>query len=506
MANLSASASPQTAPSSKESEETGRERSATAEEGPAPQRDIEVSAADLRGLGNALAAVYGKLMHNGLQRAREYYTETPPVSCTAAKWQDLGQNARLGTQMCCPSAAAFFEGLKAGLGWDVYEALVDFEVYTLELQRRANERRRAKSSSSSSSSRSSSPKNSSKSGDASDSELDDGTLASLGMSALEKDEEEAAQPLPNGRCTGFALGGVDGCIGMVAQTADLPPLLYGYGDFDTVLCLKTPQAGTLVYDSDGRLCPIGMNSSGLGIAVFNLHMSQTAGFEQPALTVQTVLWELLLAQHTLSSGTDWLKNIKVPLMCGSALLLADATGSVTVELNAGGPPAISELRCGTPTVRANHPLQDSCKASFGGNDRARRESERRQAALSRRLDSWSAKAPERAKGAPQAAPASGEDALTVLRSSKKVRNLSTLACVACDIRQRRLHVEFRERQPATEAEVKKIAQELELPAKHVAKALAAGSVQCRTGRRRMTTGKPARHFTRWARHAFTLGV
>jgi len=538
MADPSASASAQNAPSSEESEDGGSECAAAGEEGPAPQRDVEVCARDVRGLGTALAAAYGELMHNGLQRAREYYTQTPPISCSNAKWQELARNARLGTQMCCPNAAAFFEGLEAGLGWDVYEALVDFEVYTLELQRRADERRRAGKSSSSSSS--SSSKASSESSNSSDSEMDGGTLASLGTAAVQMDEEQAeataeaariatagaeskagataevdklanarveskaAQPLSNGRCTGFAFGGVDGRVAIVAQTADLPPLLYGYGDFDRVICLKTPHAGALVYDSDGRLCPIGMNSAGMGLSVFNLHLSQTTGFDQPALTVQTVLWELLLAQHTLSSGTDWLRNIKGPLMCGSALLLADATGSKTVELISGSPPAISELRCGTPTIRANHPLQDSSRASFGGSEHARRESERRQATLGRRLSAWSAKAPEQGKGAPPAAPSRGEDALAVLRSSKKVRNLSTLACVACDLLQRRLHVEFRERQSATELEVTKIAQELALPPKRVARALAAGSVQCRTGRRRMTTGKPAKHFTRWARHAVSL--
>ena len=97
----------------------------------------------------------------------------------------------------------------------------------------------------------------------------------------------------------------------VAQTVELPLTVYAYGDHDMVLQLHvagvactntthhnihnrtqtsrippsvflpgasltfpplTPGKGSVcVYDCDGRLCPIGINSAGLAVTVFNLH-------------------------------------------------------------------------------------------------------------------------------------------------------------------------------------------------------------------------------------------
>ena len=83
----------------------------------------------------------------------------------------------------------------------------------------------------------------------------------------------------------------------------------------------------LAYDTDGRLCPIGINDAGLGVAVFNLHLVSTDGFSRPSLSVQSILWELLLARHTLTSALTWLRSLP-PVMCGSSLLLVDQTGAV----------------------------------------------------------------------------------------------------------------------------------------------------------------------------------
>lgn len=291
---------------------------------------------------------------------------------------------------------------------------------------------------------------------------------------------------------------VDGqraCI--VSQTVDLPHTLYGFGDFDCVIRLRSPAGSTMVYDSDGRLCPIGLNSAGLAVSVFNLMQTHTSGFEQPSLSVQSVVWELLLGQYTLASAKAWLEALPVPLMCGSALLLADSTGAVTVELNAGGPPAFGELHRGRPVVRANHPLLEASAATYGESERSRLDSEKRRERVSSRL----------AKSGVEEGPQpifGGADAMRVLRGSSKVRNLSTLACLAMDLRHGLLHVEFRERQRALATEIAKLADVLDLAKEKVEKALSAGSVRCDTGRRRLATGKPANHFVRWAGSVFSL--
>jgi len=488
------------------------------EDPPAPPRLREAAGEDLRGLGRALAANYGLQMRQGLHRAKEYYTRLPPITCSEAQWRGLAEHARAGAQQCCPTASAFFDGLEDGLGWDVYEALLDFEVYTLELQRQARGRTSSPSSSSSSSSSGSRKRGSAggsakcSSGGSSSSSSIGGALSQLGLGASAAPaaeegaaEEGAVEPaaagdadkeaLP-GRCTGFAL--VDGgraCV--VAQTADLPHVLYGFGDFDCALRLRIPGGGAVVYDSDGRLCPIGLSSAGLGVSVFNLHQTQTNGFEQPSLSVQSVAWELLLGRHSVASAKAWLQSLPVPPMCGGALLLADSNGAVTVELNPGGPPTFGELHCGRPVVRANHPLLEACIETYGGTERARLESEKRQQRITSRL----------AKSCLEEGPQpvfAGADALRVLKGSSKVRNLSTLACLALDLRCGLLHVEFRERQRALAEEVAKLAQELDLPAEKVEKAMLAGSVRCDTGRRRMATGKPTVHLVRWAPHVFPL--
>eukprot|EP00415_Alexandrium_ostenfeldii_P000867 UN0867 len=226
-------------------------------------------------------------------------------------------------------------------------------------------------------------------------------------------------------------------------------------------------------------------------------MTHTSGFEQPSLSVQAVVWELLLGQYNLVMAKAWLQGLSVPLMCGSALLLADSTGAFTVELNAEGPPAFSDLHCGRPIVRANHPLLESSVGGFGETERSRLDSEkRRHTVVSRLAKSGLEEGPQPVFG--------GAAALKVIKGSSKVRNLSTLACLAMDLHNGLMHVEFRERQRALKHEVAKLVEVLDLPQQKVEKALTSGSVRCDTGRRRLTTGKPANHFVRWAPYVFRL--
>ena len=445
-----------------------------------PSRFHELCADDFAALGRALAAVYKDRSAEGLQRASEYYVDAPPVSFTDETWRSLSANAQVAAEWWCPSAAPFFQGLTAGLGWSAYRILLDFEVYTLELQRQAAakaKKRRLRQecddgkeaalaalrhavaardeaaiaaarqaisqakvleavalsssgSSSGSSSSSGSDCGSSAGAGGSDAGIDGSSgdagsspsmvpkpdsLSAAGaahaarrasgapaaaeregpvtrsmsarraraLAAPDASAAKVAGSVQNGRCTGFASVSELGAV--VAQTADLPPGLYGYGDYDCVLKLTVGASSVLVYDVDGRLCPIGLNSAGLAIAVFNLHLSDTGGFDGPALTVQSIVWELLLGQHTLPSATAWLRSLP-PMMCGCGLLLADAdVGSLCVELRAG-PGGRAFLGEPSPWVtRANHPEQEGCEAAYGEGPKTRKESEVRQGLLAMEL-------------------------------------------------------------------------------------------------------------------------
>jgi len=433
-----------------------------------PPREVVVSGADPRSLGRALAEVYGERTHRGLQHAKDYYTELPPISCSTQQWKDLAALAQKGARLCCPTAAAFFDGLKEGLGWEVYETMLDFEVYTLELQRRSRVEARQRSSSSSSSSDSSSESfvEVNLGGEESKDSSDQDEVA-------DEPSEKRKKLLKNGRCTGFAIAGDTSSIGgtgkaaIASQTVDLPGILYGFGDFDCVLRLQLPSVELLVYDSDGRLCPIGLNSAGLGICVFNLHDRQTDGFQQASLSVQTLVWELLLSGHTMTSALSWLRDLCLQPMCGSALLLVDDSGAVTVELNPGGP-VIGEVRQGEAVSRANHPILAESNATFGGNRRARVDSQRRLEAVQRVLE-------QRAGEVASEVDANG--ALSLLRKAKKVRNLATLAIVSLSPTQGHLLVEFRERQEVSAAEAARFAVEMGLAPKIIERALSQGGLQ-----------------------------
>eukprot|EP00928_Gymnodinium_smaydae_P056238 TRINITY_DN3964_c0_g1_i1.p1 TRINITY_DN3964_c0_g1~~TRINITY_DN3964_c0_g1_i1.p1 ORF type:complete len:525 (+),score=54.21 TRINITY_DN3964_c0_g1_i1:74-1576(+) len=475
-------------------------------------RLVEASGSDLRALGCTLATRYRARMENGVARAKDYYSDLKPITCDLERWKTLSELARAGAQRCCPAATAFFAGLDSQVTWDVYDGLLDFEVYQLELQRQARDRQRraaqrartddtsndsprSNKSSSSSSSSASSEINSDAGAAILEAAKRDAAASQLSNESAKEEDRAKIDPLGSGRCTGFALVS-GGHTAVVAQSADLPPILYGYGDYDCVLRLSTPGGSVVVYDSDGRLCPVGFNSSGLGVGIFNLHQSQTVGYDQPSLTCQTIAWELLLGQHTRASAIDWLRSLPVPTMCGSALLLADATGAVCVEFGAGCPVAITSPLENTPVARANHALHASRAETFGDTEKARRDSERRQRAVEESLS-------KRTKGSDYP-PIDGAAALSVLREAKKVRNLSTLACIAADLQRMELHVEFKDRQPTGEIDIARMAVEVGLSPQQVSQALVAGAVNGNTGRERIISGLPVSHVHCWVPHVFAL--
>ncbi|CAE7665441.1 Pla2g12a, partial [Symbiodinium sp. CCMP2456] len=464
------------------------------------QREISVTGGEARLLGLALADVYGTRAKNGLSHAKDYYLELPPVSCSMQKWSELACLAREGAVACCPTAAAFFDGLCEGLGWDVYESLLDFEIYTLELQRRERVQARIRP-----------PTDTSSSSDSSESLVLDAStteeeseVSGTGAVDTEASEPSGKRKKPHtGRCTGFAIAGDSSKIGgvgdavLVSQTVDLPGLLYGFGDFDCVLRLQLPGLEVLAYDCDGRFCPVGMNSAGLGVCVFNLHDRQTDGFEKPSISVQTLVWELLLCGHTLRSALAWLQQLKLPPMCGSGLLLVDASGAATVELNPGGP-VIGDVHLEDPVLRANHPILSKSATTFGAGKKARRDSERRLQAVEAEL--------ERRKDADAKEQFDGGAAISVLRKAKKVRNIATLAVIGLDLLRGRLLVEFRERQSVSNVEAARFAVEFGLAPKIVDRALLQGGLQMETKRLRMTSGESGLHVTRWTRHCFSLST
>lgn len=550
-------------------------------------RFLDVGASDLSALGETLGKTYGERSAKGLERVKVYYVDSEPISFTTQTWQELAEHARKAVEDLCPTASLFFAGLRAGFGWDPYMLLLDFEVYTLELHRQAEQklavrRRRivkllqavgaarcelkaakltgvaelisvaegalreaeaaeqlardrncgSSESSSGSSDDDGSSSSSSESGSETgargskhDGDMQDDT--ELGDCSSETEDEPVAEPKCrlSGRCTGFATAGA-GQPPVVAQTCELPPALYGYGDLDCVLRLSVANAPrVLAYDTDGRLCPIGINDAGLGVAVFNLHLVSTDGFSRPSLSVQSILWELLLARHTLTSALTWLRSLP-PVMCGSSLLLVDQTGAVAVELSSTHTVAVSDIS--ELVARANHPLLESTAPAYGDNAQSRKNSELRLRALTSRLakhrdgqpdgqpakntsgthDRRKKKSANRRTVEQKRHPADrkvmdADKALDILGSSMRIRNKATLACVACDPRGE-LRVDFRERQAATEEHMKLLKKDMGFSSKQVEALLKSGALEVETELPRLVTGVAAPHVVRWARSVFSL--
>lgn len=546
------------------------------------ERCYDVHANSLAQLGTSLAQAYRFRFEAGLRRSREYFLTLEPVSCSDEQWKKLSTHLRTAAHEYCPVSNIFFDAFSQELNSDVYAGLLDFEVYTLELQRQARQRRlkRLKRDSQCAKARqaldsaqscgdmqgilaaeqslkiaANSISSSSESSDDSTCTLDPirterhdtesscsegdhvtrisssttNTTSSDGTSdsSVGPKPVETAGPIElHGRCTGFALAVGGTADSVLAQSVDLPAVVYGFGDFDCILRLSTPAGNILAYDVDGRLCPIGLNSAGLGVTVFNLFQPHTAGFECPALSIQMVAWELLLGQHTLTSALTWLRSLPTPgVMCGGGLLLADGASAVMVELSAGHAPAISDLTIGAPLVRANHTVLLPEASECGESRKSVKESKRRQDRLTRTLSAvgdpclhGANVAQDDAQPSPDhklasdscrdqqfASGMTAQTALRILAASKGIRNVSTLACIACDLKRRLLRVEFRERQAVGDAETKGFAKSQSIPVDRASRLLLAGAVrrQAKTGPR-METGEPARHFTRWEAYEYTL--
>jgi len=353
---------------------------------------------------------------------------------------------------------------------------------------------------SSSSSDSDSDSDDSGSRDLSDSEEEELKLAKAASAVL-----DPSVGMQQGRCTGFALIKEKGAV--LGQTVDLPPSIYGFGDFDVAMRLGWGVGSKcLCYDVDGRLCPIGLNGQGLGVTVFNLHHADTRGYDGPALTVQTIAWELLLGPYTLSSAVAWLKALPCRMMCGSGMMLADPTGSVIVELSHGGI-SFREAGVGAAALsRSNHPVVTGgfCDVGYQDGDAMRKSSTKRLLTLRRVLDEVGCPVerieepdvctaevldkplkkpllpPVAAAAASPPAPPGVPDAawgLKVLTTSRSVCNPTSIATVVCDLTQRELWVEYRERRMVSRKEQRQVIKEMP---KVAAKVLTAGLIESRS--------------------------
>lgn len=305
----------------------------------------------------------------------------------------------------------------------------------------------------------------------------------------------------------------------------------------------------VAYDVDGRLCPIGLSSSGLAVTVFNLQLSHKEGFEQASLTVQCLLWELLLGQYSLESAQAWLETLPVPFMCGAAVLLGDETGSFCAELSAEGVRLVHPAT-GAPIVRANHELHEDFRAGYVGSKKARMKSAKRAELLLRSLaetcterggprvplteaqadainearrrkeQKLAKKAGTAASGhtvddaAPKAAavssaappPLSGAVCAGILAKSRRVMNVGVLATIVCDVRRRELTVTFKDRQRMLAEEVVQLGAKLKLTSDRLGRFLQAGAFvdKAELGRPRIDDGKAANHLVRWARSTHAL--
>jgi hypothetical protein len=244
------------------------------------RRQLTVKAPTLHDLGKRLASCHGASIKKGLARSKKFYTravakgpllpDTLSVSAaatttdtrttrsatkarnrnpiTAARWKEMAVLAREGARRCCPHAWPFFEGLSEGLGWDVFEALLDFELYTLETNRQKGaQKQRAATQAVLASAVATGSKvdiaeakmalaDCESSSDSSSSESDsDGDMDDDSSCDEEKNtrgiETRSRTPMLEGRCTGLAFAVAKGSeassAAVVGQTVDLPLDLYG---------------------------------------------------------------------------------------------------------------------------------------------------------------------------------------------------------------------------------------------------------------------------------------
>lgn len=139
----------------------------------------------------------------------------------------------------------------------------------------------------------------------------------------------------------------------------------------------------MCYDCDGRLCPIGLNSVGLAITLFNLHLRQQHGFERDSIrsyshvkcladvfvSVQALAWEVLLSGRGITDTIAWLQQQPaLPMMCGSSIILASNGNldSYCFELSADDVTAVPMDTGVGPFCRTNHPMTDHNRVHFEG--------------------------------------------------------------------------------------------------------------------------------------------
>merc|ERR1712185_625450 len=112
---------------------------------------------------------------------------------------------------------------------------------------------------------------------------------------------------------------------------------------------------------------------------------------------------------------------------------------------------VGEIRRSVPVVRANHPILEGFQSTYGGSEKALRGSRRRQDRLGTELLNRE-KGAENA-GCDRAPPFDAAQGLAVLALARKVRSSCTIACVCCDLYKHELHVQFKERQLASDAKL-----------------------------------------------------
>ena len=103
-------------------------------------RRLRVSADNLHSLGSALGKAYGPAIDAGLARVEDYFLTREPETLSHDAWLLYAARLRSACKKHCPATFDFAEGLSEALGRDAFLGLLDFELYTLEMERDAKER------------------------------------------------------------------------------------------------------------------------------------------------------------------------------------------------------------------------------------------------------------------------------------------------------------------------------------------------------------------------------
>lgn len=152
-------------------------------------------------------------------------------------------------------------------------------------------------------------------------------------------------------CTGF--GYRDDQMFFCGQTLEMATDTYNYGRFDTVYKLHNTESNitVLVYDVGCILSPFGVNSSGLGLCVFNLYNSDYClppyaenDYRVPMAALQ---WEILLrGSHNVNETLSFLRgpanSLKTFTSASFIVAAADDCSVIEVTANNSWIPALPE--------------------------------------------------------------------------------------------------------------------------------------------------------------------